>query len=51
MKTAQTVWGKAPFGPKKDAALKHHQAAGKAHTAKSDADTSKELDAAPHALA
>ncbi|WP_019953277.1 hypothetical protein [Yoonia vestfoldensis] len=51
MKTVKVAWDKAPSGPKKDAALKHYQAAEKAHTAKNDADTHKELDAATHALA
>lgn len=51
MKTVKAACDKAPSGPKKDAALKHYQAAEKAHTAKNDADTKKELDAATHALA
>jgi hypothetical protein len=51
MKTVKAAWDKAPSGPKKDAALKHYQAAEKAHTAKNDADCIKELDAATHALA
>lgn len=51
MKSVKAAWDKAPTGPKKDAALKHYQAAEKAHTAKNDADTNKELDAATHALA
>lgn len=51
MKTVKAAWDKAPAGPKKDAALKHYQAAEKANTAKNDADTNKELDAATHALA
>lgn len=50
MKTVKAAWDKAPSGPKKDAALKHYQAAEKAHTAKHDADAIKELDAATHAL-
>jgi hypothetical protein len=50
MKTVKAAWDKAPAGPKKDAALKHYQAAEKAHTAKNDADTHKSLDAATHAL-
>ncbi len=37
-------------GPKNDAAMKHYQAAKKANTAKNDADTNKELDAATHDL-
>ena len=51
MKSVKAAWDKAPSGPKKDAALKHYEAAGKAHAAKNDADTHKELDAAVHALA
>lgn len=51
MKSVKATWEKAPAGPKKDAALKHYQAAEKAHTAKNDAETNKELDAAKHALA
>ena len=50
MKTVKAAMDKAPSGPKKDAALKHYQAAEKAHTAKNDADCIKELDAATHAL-
>jgi hypothetical protein len=50
MKSVKATWDKAPAGPKKDAALKHYQAAEKAHTAKNDAETNKELDAAAHAL-
>lgn len=51
MKTVKAAWDKAPSGAKKDAALKHYQAAEKAHTAQNDAETNKELDAATHALA
>ena len=51
MRTVKAAWDKAPSGPKKDAALKHYQAAEKAHTAKNNADTNKELDATTHALA
>jgi hypothetical protein len=51
MKSVKATWDKAPSGPKKDAALKHFEAAQKAHTAKNDAETNKELDAATHALA
>lgn len=50
MKTVKAAWDKAPPGPKKDAALKHYQAAEMAHTAKNDAECIKELDAAAHAL-
>jgi hypothetical protein len=50
MKSVKAVWDKAPAGPKKDAALKHYQAAEVARTAKNDANCIKELDAASHAL-
>lgn len=50
MISVKAAWDKAPAGPKKDAALKHYQAAEKANTAKNDAETNKELDAATHAL-
>ncbi|SET97949.1 hypothetical protein [Paracoccus homiensis] len=51
MKSVKAAWDQAPPGPKKDAALKHYQAAEKANTAENDAETNKELDAATHALA
>ncbi|MBT0957900.1 hypothetical protein IV417_10905 [Alphaproteobacteria bacterium KMM 3653] len=51
MTSVKAAWDKAPVGPKKDAALKHYEAAEKANTAKNDAETNKELDAATHALA
>jgi hypothetical protein len=51
MQSVKAAWDKSPAGPKKDAALKHYKAAEKAHTAKNDADTNKELDAATRALA
>lgn len=51
MKTVKAVWDKAAAGPKKDAALKHYQAAEKAQIAKNDAECIRELDAAAHALA
>lgn len=50
MKSVKASWDKAPSGPKKDAALKHYQAAEKAHTAKNDAETNKELDAVTQKL-
>jgi hypothetical protein len=50
MTSVKAAWDKAPSGPKKDAALKHYQAAETAHTARNDAETNKELDAAQHAL-
>ncbi|MEL6266346.1 MAG: hypothetical protein AAFR52_11985 [Pseudomonadota bacterium] len=51
MTEVKAAWDKAPTGPKKEAALKHYQAAEKAHNAKNDAETNKELDAAQSALA
>ena len=50
MTSVKAAWDKAPAGPKKDNALKHYQAAEKAHTAKNDAEAHKELDAASKAL-
>jgi hypothetical protein len=50
MKTVKAAWDKAPAGPKKDAALKHYQAAEKAMAANHDGDCSRELDAATKAL-
>lgn len=37
MKSVKAAWDKAPSGLKKDAALKHYQAAEKAQTARNDA--------------
>ncbi|MSU92058.1 hypothetical protein GE300_21150 [Rhodobacteraceae bacterium 2CG4] len=51
MTAVKAAWDKAPAGPKKNAALKHYQAAEKASTAKNDAGTNRELDAATLALA
>lgn len=51
MKSVKAARDKAVAGPKKDAALKHYQAAEKAHAAKNDAECRRELDAAKHALA
>ena len=51
MKTVKAAWDKAAAGPKKDAALKHYEAAQKAHTAHDEVKADKELDAAVHALA
>jgi hypothetical protein len=51
MKAVKATWDKAPAGPKKDAALKHYQAAEKAQTARNDAECTRELAAAEHALA
>ncbi|MCM2561276.1 hypothetical protein M8756_00510 [Lutimaribacter sp. EGI FJ00015] len=50
MKSVKANWDKAPSGPKKDAALKHYQAAEKAHKANDDAETNKELNAAREKL-
>lgn len=50
MKTVKAAWNKAPAGAKKDASLKHFEAAQKSHAANNDADTNKSLDAATHAL-
>lgn len=50
MKTVKAAWDKAPAGPKKDAALKHYQAAEKARSADNDAECIKELNAATSAL-
>lgn len=51
MKSVKAVWDKATAGPKKDAALKHYQAAEKARSANNDAECNRALDAATHALA
>jgi hypothetical protein len=50
MTTVKSAWDAAPAGPKKDASLKHYQAAQTAQTAKDDATCLRELDAAKHAL-
>ncbi|MCE6959893.1 hypothetical protein LAZ40_12765 [Cereibacter sphaeroides] len=51
MKSLKAAWDKAPAGPKKDAALRHYQAAEKARAARQDAGCIRELDAATQALA
>lgn len=51
MKAVKAAWDKAPDGPKKDAALKHYQAAEEAMSARHDTDTVTALDAAALALA
>jgi len=51
MKSVKAACDKAAGGPKKDAAMKHFQAAEKAQSAKNDSDCNRELDAATHALA
>lgn len=50
MKTVKAAWDKAPSGPKKEAALKHYQAAEKAQKASNEADCIKACDAATKAL-
>lgn len=51
MKSVKAAWDKAPAGPKKEAALKHYQAAEKAEAARNDSECIRELEAARHALA
>lgn len=51
MKAVKEALDKAPAGPKKDSALTHYQAAEKPHTAQTDGDCLKSLDAATAALA
>ena len=51
MKSVKACCEKADVGPKKEAALKHCDAAETAHAAHDDAETHKELDGATHALA
>ena len=46
----KAAWDEAPAGPKKDASLKHYQAAERAMTDKHDRDCNRELDAATKAL-
>lgn len=50
MTSIKAAWEKAPVGPKKDAALKHYEAAQKAHEASNDAEANRELEAAKNAL-
>ena len=50
MKSVKTAWDKAPEGAKKAAALKHYEAAEKAHAKKDDANCIKECKAAEQAL-
>lgn len=50
MKTVKAAWDKAPSGPKKDASLKHYQAAETAHKASKEAECIKSCDAAAKAL-
>ncbi|MFC4236763.1 hypothetical protein ACFOY8_16285 [Thalassospira xianhensis] len=50
MKTVKAACEQAPSGPKKDAALKHYQAAETAKKANNDTECVKSLDAASKAL-
>ena len=50
MKSVKASCDKAAAGPKKDAAMKHYQAAEKSHAAKNDNDTNKSLDQATRSL-
>jgi hypothetical protein len=51
MKTVKADREKSPTGQKKDASLKHYQAAEKAHSAHDNADIHTSPDAAAKALA
>ncbi|RVT82581.1 hypothetical protein DXV76_15165 [Rhodobacteraceae bacterium CCMM004] len=51
MASVKAAWDKAPDGPKKATALKHYQAAEKAHAADNDEEAHKELKEAGRALA
>lgn len=50
MASVKAAWDKAPEGPKKATALKHYQAAEKAHEAENDEEAHKELKEAGLAL-
>lgn len=50
MATVKAAWDKAPEGPKKVTALKHYQAAEKAHEAENDEEAHNELKQASRAL-
>ncbi len=50
MASVKAAWDKAPEGSKKAAALKHFQAAEKAHEADNDEEAHKQLKEASHAL-
>ena len=50
MASVKAEWDKAPEGPKKATALKHYQAAEKAHEAENDEEAHKELKEASRAL-
>jgi hypothetical protein len=51
MISVKSAWDKAPTGQKKDDALKHYQAAEKAHKENNEIETNRCLDAAKLALA
>ncbi len=51
MASVKSAWDKAPEGPKKETALKHYQAAEKAHDADNDEEAHRELKEASRALA
>ena len=50
MASVKASWDKAPDGPKKDEALKHYQAAQKAHEADNDEEAHRELKDASRVL-
>ena len=50
MASVNAAWDKAPEGQKKATALKHYQAAEKAHEAENDEEAHKELEEASRAL-
>ena len=50
MASVKAAWDKAPEGPKKATALKHYEAAEKAHEADNDEEAHKELKEASRAL-
>lgn len=50
MASVKAAWDKAPEGPKKATALKHYEAAEKAHEADNNEEAHKELKEASRAL-
>lgn len=50
MASVKAAWEQAPEGPKKATALKHYQAAEKAHDAENDEEAHNELKEASRAL-
>lgn len=50
MASVKSAWDKAPEGSKKATALKHYQAAEKAHDADNDEEAHRELKEASRAL-